>query len=164
MTAYELRISDWSADVCPSDLYYRLTVYDNSDIQKVANKVFRMELINDPDKWELAMQDSYADLYDEPNEMLKRSPLDWNIWKSPDVWNRHFDDGDTAHQDPDVAAGAGATNFMHVRVKNVGCAASPNNAEEASLEMYWTVAATGDRWLWDWTGNGSLINGQPSGH
>src|SRR3546814_12521906 len=52
---------------------------------------------------------------------------------------------------------------MHVRVKNVGCAASPNNAEEASLEMYWTVAATGERWPWDWTGNGSLINGQPSG-
>ncbi|MFB2119230.1 S8 family serine peptidase, partial [Parapedobacter sp. 2B3] len=145
----------------PGTLYYRLTVYDNSEIQKVANKVFRMSLINDTNRWDLAMQDSYADLYDEPNTMLQRSPLDWDIWSSHDVWNRYFQDGDTTHQDPDI--NVAGTQYMHARVRNVGCKESPDGGDNANLEFYWTVAATGERWPQDWAGTSSAINGQPPG-
>lgn len=132
--------------------YFRLTVYDNSAIQKVASKIIIFKL-NSEAKWDLAMQDSYADLYDEPNEMLKRNHLDWDIWSSPDIWNRLFSDGDTAHQDPNHLY---PQNYMHARIKNVGCIASPNNSEDASLQLYWTIASTGETWPRDWEGNSTL--------
>lgn len=131
--------------------HYRLTVYDNSDIQKVANKVVRIELTA-ADVWDLAMQDAYADMYDEPNQMEVRSYLDWNIWESPDLWNRITQDGGLVHQDPDTMT----TNFMYVRVRNVGCVASPTSPDSASMHLYWTLAKTGEIWDRDWIGNSTL--------
>lgn len=137
---------------------YRLTVYDNSEIQKVASKKIKFKLNSDA-TWDLAMQDAYADLYDEPNEMLTRSVLDWDIWSSPDIWNRLQQDWDTVHQNPDHTQ---THNHMYVRVKNVGCVASPSNPEEASLELYWTIASTGETWPDDWTGQ-TKINSLDAG-
>ncbi len=131
--------------------HYRLTVYDNSDIQKVANKVVRIQLTG-ADEWDLAMQDAYADMYDEPNEMEARSYLDWNIWESPDLWNQLALDGGHEYQDPDTMT----TNYMYVRVRNVGCIASPSNPDSASMHLYWTLAKTGEIWDREWIGNSTL--------
>ena len=131
--------------------HYRLTVYDNSDIEKVANKIVKIQL-TDEDVWDLAMQDAYADMYDEPNQMEVRSYLDWNIWESPDLWNRLTNDGGQEHQDPDTMT----TNYLYVRVKNIGCIPSPTNADSASLNLYWSLASTGEVWERDWVGNSTL--------
>src|SRR3546814_11306783 len=82
-----------------------------------------------------------------PNPMITRKKLDWDVWTSTDIWNRFLDDGDSVRQDP---ANLPAANFSHARVKNIGCVASPTNAEEASLEMYWTLASTVEVWPLDW--------------
>jgi hypothetical protein len=137
-------------------VHYRLTVYDNSEIQKVASFVLDFQLKADS-TYDLAMQDSWADLYDEPNKMLSRSPNNWDIWTSPDLWNRHAADLDTAHQNPDTMV----TNHMHVRIKNVGCAPSPYDPDLITAHLYWTLAMTGEIWDRDWIGNGSII-GIPS--
>ncbi len=137
-------------------VHYRLTVYDNSEIEKVASYVLDFQLKTDS-TYDLAMQDSWADHYDEPNTMLSRSPNNWDIWTSPDLWNRHAADLDTAHQDPDTMV----TNHMHVRIKNVGCAPSPFEPDFVNVHLYWTLAMTGEIWDRDWIGNGSII-GIPS--
>lgn len=142
----------------PWIFHYKLTVYDNSAIEKVASKVVYLTF-TDSSIWDLVMQDSYADLYDEPNRMLTRSALDWDIWTSPDIWNRHAQDGDTIHQNPDTTA----PNYMHVRIKNIGCVSSPNNFDSASVWLYWTLAKTGEIWPNDWIGTSPQINGHNVG-
>lgn len=137
-------------------VHYRLTVYDNSEIEKVASFVLNFRLKTDSTA-DLAMQDSWADLYDEPNAMLSRSPNNWDIWTSPDLWNRHAADLDTNHQNPDTTV----TNYMHVRIKNVGCAPSQYDPDYINVHLYWTLAATGEIWDRDWIGNGSIV-GIPS--
>jgi len=137
-------------------VHYRLTVYDNSEIEKVASFVLDFQLKTDS-TYDLAMQDSWADLYDEPNKMLSRSPNNWDIWTSPDLWNRLAADLDTAHQNPDTMV----TNHMHVRIKNVGCAPSPYDPDFINVHLYWTLLATGEIWDRDWIGNGNII-GIPS--
>lgn len=143
-----------------SYFHYRLTVYDNSDIQKVASKVIRFQLSNDTNKYDLAMQDSYADQYDEPNEQHLRNPNEWDIWTSPDVWNRLAQDGDTVHQD--AVYSALSPNYMHVRVRNVGCATSPDEPDIVNVLLYWTIQSTGEKWPDDWIGN-TTINGHVAG-
>lgn len=140
----------------PPVFHYRLTVYDNSEIQKVASKDVFFEMdINMPHQ--LVMQDAYADLFDEPNRMKERSALDWDIWSSPDIWNRRAQDGDTAHENP--VYHTTNPNYMYVRVRNIGCVASPNNnPDSASLWLYWTVASTGEKWPNDWNGSTTLNN------
>lgn len=137
---------------------YRLTVYDNSDIEKVASKRLSFTL-TDSSVWDLVMQDAYTDIYDEPNEMHLRNKQDWNIWDSPDLWNRHDPDGDTIHQNPDTTA----QNHMHVRIKNIGCVPSPAGQDSAKVFLYWTLARTGEEWPNDWTGNAPQINGHKVG-
>lgn len=41
------------------------------------------------------------------------------FWASPDLWNRHADDGGTTHQDPEQ----GQDNWFHARVRNRGATA-----------------------------------------
>lgn len=132
-------------------VHYRLTVYDNSEIEKVASYILDFQLKADS-TYDLAMQDSWADQYDEPNQMLKRSPNNWDIWTSPDLWNRLAADLDTTHQDPDTMV----TNHMHVRIKNVGCAPSPDDPDFVNVHLYWTLLATGEIWDRDWIGGGSI--------
>ncbi len=138
--------------------HYRLTVYDNSDIEKVASKQLYFTL-TDSSIWDLAMQDAYTDIYDEPNEMHLRNALDWNIWDSPDIWNRYNADGDTIHQNPDTSG----FNHMHVRIKNIGCVPSPAGQDSAKVFLYWTLARTGEVWPDDWTGTSPQINGHNVG-
>lgn len=142
----------------PWVFHYRLTVYDNSDIEKVASKELYLSL-TDSSIWDLAMQDAYADIYDEPNQMHIRNAIDWDIWTSPDVWNRHSGDGDTVHQNPDTTT----FNYMHVRIKNIGCVPSPSGVDSAKVFLYWTLARTGETWPDDWTGTSPQINGHDVG-
>ncbi len=132
---------------------YKLTVYDESPVQKVASKFFSAELITDPAKYDLAMHDSYADMLEEPNKMAMRDPRDWQLWQSPDIWNRQLQDGDSTHENPEYFNSN--PNFLYVRVRNVGCAVSPS--ANAKLRLYWTQASTSEKWKTDWI-NGTGAN------
>lgn len=127
--------------------YYRLTVYDNSDIQKVASKYFRMKL-SDVADYSLAMRDSYMDMLDEPNSMELFDNRDWDIWHSPDIWNRQYADGIEEHQTPEYSSNA--PNHLYVKIRNVGCAPTSNGVKE--LHLYWTKASAGENWKYDWDG------------
>lgn len=137
-------------------VHYRLTVYDNTDIQKVAHRFVKIQLRTDslPD---LGMRDAYADMYNERNNMDSLNSRDWNIWESPDIWNRQLADGIKVHQDPEYFNTL--PNFLYVRVKNIGCRAT---TAEQTLKLYWTVASTGETWPNDWDGT-TLVNGLPGG-
>ena len=141
-------------------LHYRLTVYDNSPIQKVANKDIEIPLLTDLNAWDLMMRDAYADMGKERNNMDSVNANDWNIWESPDVWNRVLADGGLEHEDP--VHSQYAPNHLYVRVKNIGCAPSPAQGDSIWLNLYWTIASTGETWPIDWVG-GSAINGHPAG-
>src|SRR3546814_15997169 len=107
----------------PWSFKYRLTVYDNSEIQKVASKIIELKLHVDP-VWDLAMQDAYSDLMDEPNTMIPRNTLDWAIGTRTEIWNRILADGVSVPQDP---AHLPAANILTPRVRNIGCVAPPHN-------------------------------------
>jgi hypothetical protein len=124
---------------------YRLTVYDNSNIQRVASKIIDFNLTDIQD-YDLAMRDSYMDMYNEPNTQMDLDEREWNIWKSPDVWNRKLDDQGKVHQDPEYFDTN--PNYVYARVRNVGCVPSPS---EQVLRLYWSKASTGENWDEDWT-------------
>ncbi len=140
-------------------LYYRLTVYDASDIQKVASKFIKIQLSTDS-TWDLVMRDSYADMFTERNNMDSINAKEWNIWESPDVWNRDSLDGGLEHQDPEYYMNK--PNYLYTRIKNIGCATSPNTPDDIQLNLYWTITSTGETWDVDWIGN-STLNNQPAG-
>jgi len=128
--------------------YYRLTVYDASLPQKVANRIIRITLRTDS-AYDLAMRDTYMDMLSEPDSSAWVDPRDWNIFYSPDIWNRQYNDGSEAPQNPQYFSG-GDPNYMYVRVRNVGCADYPV-VDSARLRVYWTLASTGEHWPTDWT-------------
>jgi hypothetical protein len=136
--------------------FYRLTVYDNSTIMKVANRIVRIQL--DTVGYDLAMRDSYLDMLDEPNSQATVDPHEWQIWQSPDLWNRYRSDDSTNNQDAQFFSG-GASNYAYARVRNVGCISSPAGHH---LKLYWTKASTGEKWSMDWTsGNiGGIASGR----
>lgn len=126
-------------------LYYYLTVRDNSYIQKVASQLIKIQLKNTP-IYDIAGRDSYVDMLNEPNTQTSVDPLEWNVWKSPDIWNRFYQDGGTEHQNPEYFAIN--PNYVYMRVTNVGCADSPPNMK---VKLYWSKASTGEDWADDWT-------------
>lgn len=138
--------------------YYRLTVYDGSPVQKVATRIVRVILRTSGA--ELALRDSYMDMFDEPNDMKTVDGRDWDIWHSPDVWNRQQQDGVMEHQNPEYFQHR--PNYVYARVRNIGCEAS----QAARLHLHWTKASTGENWSSDWDGttqvaasNGGLVPG-----
>ena len=128
--------------------YYDLRVYDNSTIQKVASIIVRISLRSDS-SYDLAMRDSYTDMLSEPDSSGWVDSRDWNIWLSPDIWNRQLNDGNRNAEDVQYFSG-GDPNYMYVRVRNVGCADYPI-ADSARLRVYWTLSSTGEHWLSSWT-------------
>lgn len=133
--------SSWGNNIA----YYALTVYDNSEIQKVADKVFRI-LLTDENNYILAMQDNYMDVMDEPNSMTELDPMIWDVWSSPDAWNRKHDDNGITHQNPEYYTTD--SNYAYVRIHNIGCATSPNHYPR--MKLYWTKASTGEGWPDAW--------------
>jgi hypothetical protein len=134
-------------------VHYRLTVYDNSPIQKVANKEIKIQLITDTNKWDLVMRDAYADMLNERNNMDVINAKDWDIWASPDIWCRQASDSLPAHQNPEYAHPDPA--YIYTRIKNIGCKASPL-PDSTMLNLYWTVASTGETWPIDWIGGSTI--------
>lgn len=126
---------------------YRVWVYDNSPVQKVASKHIEIQL-TDNASYDLASRDSYMDMLDEPNTMQIVDPREWSIWHSPDIWVRHKNDNGLVHQQPEYFDSK--PNFIHVRVRNVGCMPAPENA--GRVKVYWTKASTGENWQYDWDG------------
>jgi len=125
-------------------IYYRLTVYDSSPTaQKVAMKTFKIQMKTSG--FDLAVRDSYMDMMDEPNTQTDFDQRDWDIWTSPDLWNRQSADAGTEHQNPEYFVSA--PNHIYTRVRNVGCAA---NSNDHILRLYWTKASTGENWDADW--------------
>lgn len=124
--------------------YYRVTVFDGTDVQKIASRVVRIQLTNEAG-YDLAMRDAYVDMLDEPNTQASVDPREWDIWQSPDVWNRITNDGKTTHQDPVFVPLT--PNYAYVRVRNVGCATS----SAKKVRLYWSKASTGEDWPADWT-------------
>jgi hypothetical protein len=128
--------------------YYRVTVYDNSQIQKVASKIVKIQLTNQQ-SYDLAMRDSYMDMLDEPNNQMTLDPREWNVWESQDVWNRQLQDGQIEHQNPEYFTTN--PNYVYARVRNVGCTNSPLLEGNKGLRLYWTKTSTGEDWPTDWT-------------
>jgi hypothetical protein len=126
-------------------LFLYLTVRDNSTVQKVASKRIKIQLQTNA-VYDLSGRDSYVDMLNEPNTQATVDPREWNIWQSPDIWNRRFQDGGTTHDNPEFFSAN--PNFIYTRVRNVGCADSPPNMD---LRLYWTKASTGEDWADDWT-------------
>ncbi|MEM9548009.1 MAG: S8 family serine peptidase, partial [Bacteroidota bacterium] len=137
--------------------HYRLTVYDSSPIQKVASKIIKIELSTNALAYDLAMRDSYVDMLDEPNDQVNIDSRDWNIWESPDIWNRTNQDNLLIHEDPEFSQFN--PNYVYTKVRNVGCSSSPLGKE---LRLYWSKASTGEQWDVDWTVTDVIgANGQP---
>lgn len=136
---------------------YDLVVTDNSTGAQVASRIVKIQL-KTTSTFDLAMKDSYADLMDEPNSSVA---TDWNIWLSPDVWNRKIADGITTHQNPEYFTSA--PDYVYVNVRNIGCAAFDPSVNSANLDLYWTLASTGENWSSDWTTSpkGGLIYSYP---
>jgi len=132
---------------------YLLTVYDNSPIQKVATKTIKIPLITDSTRWDLAMRDNFADEMDEPGGMTGVDPRDWNVWESPDIWNRQVNDSIMVHQNPEYFNDS--ANFLYVVVRNIGCKPSPFTTK---MTMHWTLASTGEHWPYDWDGTTKFTN------
>ncbi len=99
---------------------------------------------------------SYDDNLDVGNEPNMQST---NIWSSNDIWNRRNTIGNpNDHQEPGYATTA-FNNIMKLRIKNVGCKASPI----ANAKMYWTMASMGEQWQVDWDGTSQLCGVAASG-
>lgn len=144
----------------PDTVYYRLTVYDNSKLrsgdttataQKVAMKTFRIHLKGG--KHDLAMRDSYVDMMEEANRQASFFARDWDIWTSPDVWNRQTDDDILTQENPEFKS---TPNYVYARVRNVGCKPSPTSSR---LRLYWTRASSGENWSGDWTTKDDAADG-----
>ncbi len=149
--------SPWNGEVI---FDYYLEVTDNNPIHpKKASKQISFNLNNYLTSWDLAMQDSYMDMLNEPNTQATVDPIDWQIWKSPDIWNRDTLDGGTTHQDPQYKGTTPIdSNYVYVKVRNVGCVTSPIGKR---LHLYWTKASTGETWPGDW--DTATFNGRPAG-
>lgn len=128
--------------------WFRVTVYDASRVTKVASKIIKAQLLSNV--YDLAVRDSYMDMLDQPNSQMATDPREWQIWQSPDIWNRQYRDGDTNHVNPEYYNID--SNYLYVRVRNVGCATSP--ATGNNLRLYWTKASTGEKWRTDWVNGG----------
>lgn len=85
-------------------------------------------------------------MYKEPNTQFTLDNRDWDIFQSPDVWNRKTQDNDTIHQNPEYFVHN--PNYVYARVRNVGCTVNPTGK---ALHLYWTKASTGEKWSEDWT-------------
>lgn len=130
--------------------YYRVVVTDNSAIPKVASKVIKVQLTTDNTP-KLVTRDALSDMGDEPNSQQSVDPRQWNIWLSPDLWNRYpSNDGKTAHQTPTLSSVTGTTNYANVKIRNIGCAAYSGTS--ATVHIYFTKASTGEKWKDDWDG------------
>ncbi len=133
-------------------LYYLLTVTEKPGTTgnyppKSASKRIKVKLRKSGvDGWDLAMRDSYSDSYNQPNDMEAVDAKAWNIWLSPDLWNRQTSTLDTVPQD--IEYFSSNPNYVFVRVRNVGCISSPANKE---LHLYWSKSSTGEKWPQDWT-------------
>ncbi|PZF72190.1 hypothetical protein DN068_14750 [Taibaiella soli] len=138
--------------------YYVLQVTDASAVPKVASKVVKFQMKTSG--YDLAMKDSPYDMYQEPNNQDAVDPRDWEIWHSPDIWNRKIQDGITANQEPEYFSG-GNPNYVYVHIRNLGCAASP--ATGTNLHVYWTKASTGETWSSAWTTATAPSNTTPPG-
>lgn len=123
-------------------------MFDNSTVQKVASKQIEIDLLASPTSYDLALRDSYMDMLDEPNSQILLDYREWNIWKSPDLWNRRSQDANTVHENPVYSATN--ANYVYSRVRNIGCAPSPADSS-VLLRLYWSKASTGENWDADWT-------------
>jgi len=126
---------------------YRVWVYDNSPVQKVASKYVEIQL-TDEATYDLASRDSYMDMLDEANTQAIIDPREWQIWESPDLWVRRQDDNGTVPQHPEYFTSN--PNYVYVRIRNVGCQPAPSGA--GNVKVYWTKASTGENWKYDWDG------------
>lgn len=129
---------------------------DHSSCSYAATRQVRFAL-NSIANFDLAMRDSYFDMYDEPNSQnFDRSPWD------PDIWNRVFPD-DRVNINQDVCfstASSMCDNHLYVTVRNVGCFASPAGKK---VKMYWTVGGTEQQWPGKWTTDIYPGTSQPQG-
>lgn len=146
LDAYNIATPEVIASSGTHQLKYYLTVYDNSPIQKVASKQIEIQL-SSSNTYDLAMRDSYMDMANEPNDQISLDPREWNIWQSPDVWNRQAQDSVGSHENPEYFTTN--PNYVYARVRNIGCADSPS--DDMRLRLYWTKSSTGEDWDADWT-------------
>ena len=142
---YEIENPEIVTSTGTNRAYYRLTVYDNSQIEKVASKIIDITL-KDTQTYDLVVRDSYMDMYNEPNDQIILNSREWDIFQSPDVWNRKSQDGIETHEHPEYFISL--PNYVYSRVRNVGCTANPTGKK---LHIYWTKASTGEDWDDDWT-------------
>jgi hypothetical protein len=154
LDAYNIATPEVIASTGSHQLKYYLTVFDNSPIQKVASKQIEINL-SSVATYDLAVRDSYMDMGNESNNQITLDPREWNIWQSPDVWNRQTQDGIETHENPEYFSSN--PNFVYAKVRNIGCANSPSSG--MNLNLYWTKSSTGEDWDVDWTSTNVIGTG-----
>lgn len=107
--------------------------------------------------YDLATRDSHFDLFSEPNTQFV-NPDDWDVWSSPDIFNRYHGDGLThafEHESPDYAATGVTTNYLYVNVRNVGCIDYHQPASDVPMmKTYWTMGGfSSETWPAAWNGS-----------
>ena len=128
---------------------FNLTVSDNSLCLASTARPVQATFNTNP-VFDLAMRDSYYDMFDEPNSQALVDPSKWDIWGSQDVWNRLVADGLLSHQDP--CSGSPCTNYMYTNIRNIGCIEYNPLITAATVDMYWTVGGFPETWPANWTG------------
>jgi hypothetical protein len=84
-----------------------------------------------------------VDVYIDDGRAGTYAPYLADFTNTADIWNRHFPDGGTAHEEPL----AGFPSFVYVRVRNRGTA----SAADPSVKLFQADPASGLGWPGAWT-------------
>ena len=139
--------------VAPTNRINRLfTVTDNVGCASTPKRIFVNFITSG---FDLASRDSYFDLYSEPNEQGLFNPSDWNIWQSPDIWNRYLHDGiiNQTNESPEYAATGSPYNYLYLKIRNVGCTDYSQAVTNAKISAYWTMGGGAETWSTAWDGS-----------
>ncbi len=100
---------------------------------------------------EVMIADCAGDVGAEPNTACT------DYWTSPSIYVRNIDDGLLPGNDVHQAPLSETTNWIYVKIKNIGTAAMPSGR----VHVYFAKASTGLGWPAQWTGN--YVGGVPYG-
>lgn len=97
------------------------------------------------DTADIYIRDTVADNGSEPSS--------GTMYRSPDIWVRHNDDGGLTHQNPEYKTSS--PNWVYIRITSKNC----SNVDDATLKLYFSKASTGLSWPLHWDNYYQQIGG-----
>ncbi len=97
------------------------------------------------DTADIYIRDTVADNGSEPST--------GTMYRSPDIWVRHNDDGGITHQNPEYKTSS--PNWVYIRVNRKNC----SNVDDANLKLYFSKASTGLSWPLHWNNYYEMVGG-----